>query len=91
MRTSIHADVRSQQRGIPPFIFELLEDFGSEEHIGEGCSLRYFNKRSIRKMESAIGRAVVQRLAPWHDCYKVVGPDGCAITIGHRYKHIRRR
>ncbi len=91
MRTSIHAEIRSQQRGIPPFIHELLDDYGSEEYVGEGCQLKYFNKKSIRKMESAIGRNVVQRLTTWHNCYMIVAPDGCVVTCGHLFRHIRRK
>lgn len=85
-----HFTIRSQQRGIPPLISDLLEEFGDEEHVGNGCRLCYFSRRSLRSMRSALGSAIVERLQPWRRCYKVVGPDGVAITIGHRYKHLRR-
>jgi hypothetical protein len=91
VRNSNHATIRSQQRGIPPLILELLDDYGTEEHVGAGCTVRYFDKKAIRRMGSAIGRVVVARLAPWHDCYKVVSSDGCAITIAHRFRHLRRK
>lgn len=91
MRTSLHAEIRSQQRGIPPLIDVLLDDYGSEEHVGDGRVLKFFTKQSIRRMESSMGRAVVSRLATWHDCYKIVGSDGYSITIGHRFQRVRRK
>ena len=91
MRTSTHAKARSQQRGIPRFIDELLDRYGLDEHVGDGRTVRFFNKVALRRMEREMGRPIVAQFARWFDCYKVVGADGGAITIGHRYRHIRRK
>jgi hypothetical protein len=39
MKSTKHADVRAQQRAIPPFVDWLLDEFGEEEH--DGCQGLY--------------------------------------------------
>lgn len=89
---SLHATVRAQQRGIPPFVGDLLDAYGRESYDGHGGLVRYFDKRSLRLMEREMGREPVRMLARWHDSYKVVSTsDGGIITIGHRHKRIHRK
>lgn len=90
-QTSKHGAARCQQRGIPPLIVSLLDDFGSEEHVGNGCTFHYFDRQALRRMESELGGAVVRLLSQWHRCYKVRAADGTAVTVGHRYKHLKRK
>jgi hypothetical protein len=86
-----HAKVRSQQRGIPPFIDQLLDQYGNEQYDGHGGIILYMDKISIRKMERDMGREPVRLLAQWKDVYKVKSSaDGSTITIGHRVNRIRR-
>lgn len=88
MRT-IHAKKRAQQRGIPPFIDELLARYGREQYDGHGGIIFYFDKQSIRRMERDMGREPVRRLGEWHKAYKVVSSfDGITLTVGKRYKRI---
>jgi len=75
-----HANVRAQQRGIPPMIDQLLDLYGQEQHDGHGAITLYLNKASIRNMESDLGRRPVSRLAEWFDAYKVKSTDGRTIT-----------
>jgi hypothetical protein len=92
MSRHTHAAIRAQQRGIPPLIDAWLDEFGAEEYDGHGSVIRYFSRASIRNMERMLGRAPVRKLASYFDAYKVESShDGCAITIGHRYRRIRRR
>lgn len=86
-----HANVRAQQRGIPPIIDQLLEAYGQEQHDGQGAVIIYLTKASRRRMERDLGRRPVARLAEWLDAYKVRSTDGHTITVGHRYHRIRRR
>ena len=86
-----HADIRAQQRGIPPMVDELLDRYGHEEHDGHGAVLLYMNKDSIRRMERDLGRRPVSRLSEWFDTYKVKGADGRTITVGHRTRRLWRR
>ncbi|CAG1000927.1 hypothetical protein MTYP_02875 [Methylophilaceae bacterium] len=84
-----HAQKRAQQRGIPPFINELLDRYGREHYDGRGGIILYLDKRSIRQMERDMGREPVRRLAEWHGAYKIISVfDGMTITVGKRYKRI---
>ncbi|SEO24684.1 hypothetical protein SAMN05216404_11527 [Nitrosospira multiformis] len=86
-----HAEIRAQQRGIPPMVEQLLDLYGQEEYDGRGAITLYLNKNSIRNMERDLGRRAVSRLAEWFDAYKVKTTDGRTITIGHRTRRLRRK
>ena len=86
-----HAQLRMQQRAIPPFVEQLLDEFGEQQYDGHGAVIYYFNKRSRRQMERAMGHAPVRLLERYLGCYKVEGSrDGSLITIAPRYRRIRR-
>jgi len=86
-----HAVIRSQQRGIPPFIDQMLDLYGHEQYDGHGGVILYLDKNSIRHMERDMGREPVRRFSEWHNAYKVKSSiDGHTITIGHRNTRIRR-
>lgn len=86
-----HASERAQSRGIPPGAIEMLESYGVEEYDGHGCVTRYLSKESRRQMERDWGRPWVSRLEPWLNVYEVCNTDGRIITIGHRFRRIRRK
>jgi hypothetical protein len=91
MNMTHHAGVRSQQRGIPPFIMDCLDNFGEEMYDGHGAIIRYFNRVSRRKMERELGRDLVSKLAQYLNSYKVESLDGTVITAGHLTKRINRK
>jgi hypothetical protein len=86
-----HAEIRAQQRGIPPMVDYLLDLYGQEEHDGHGGIVVYLNKVSIRHMEKDLGRRPVARLSEWLDAYKVKTSSGTTLTMGHRTRRIKRR
>jgi hypothetical protein len=86
-----HAEVRAQQRGIPPMIDQLLDLYGQEAYDGHGAVTLYLDKTSIRNMERDMGRRPVQRLAEWFNAYKVKAISGATITVGHRTRRIWRK
>ena len=84
-----HSSIRSQQRGIPPLIDELLDRYGREVYDGHGGVVVFMDKESIRRMERDLGREPVSRLATWRNAYKVRSiNDGATITVGHRTKRL---
>lgn len=89
MMNSCHADVRAQQRGIPPLIVDWLERFGEEVYDHRGCVVLHFSKRSVRCLERNVGREPVRRMSEYLQCYAVLTTDGKVITVGKRFKHIR--
>lgn len=89
---SRHAQIRAQQRGIPPLIDQLLDLYGHEEYDGHGGVVLYLDKASIRRMERDMGREPVRKLAEWRNAYKVRSSvDGCTITTGCRSARIWRK
>jgi hypothetical protein len=88
---SKHADIRAQQRGIPPLFDELLDRYGQEQHDGHGAVVLFLSKDSIRRMERDFGRRPVSRLSEWLGAYKVRASDGTTITVGHRTRRIWRK
>ncbi len=89
MQTTRHADVRSQQRRIPPFVIDLLLQFGAREAAGEGAEKLFFDKRARQRLQSYVG-SVAPLLEPHLNVYAVVSPSDAVITVGHRLDRIRR-
>ena len=86
-----HASDRAQSRGIPPGAIEMLDRYGVDQYHGNGYITRYISKGSRRQMEHDLGRPWVAQIAPWLNVYKVCSSDGRTITIGHRFKRIKRK
>ena len=92
MSYPLHAQTRAQQRAIPPLIEQWLDEYGEEDYDGHGARRIFFSKRSIRKMERDFGHAPLRKLNEWLNVYKVEDSrSGQIITIGHRYRHLRRK
>ena len=91
MTSTQHAQIRMQQRGIPPLIDQWLSEFGEEQYDGHGGVRRYFSRKSIRTMERVLGREPVRRMAEYLDAFKVESShDGRTLTVGHQTKRVRR-
>ena len=87
-----HAQVRMQQRAIPPLVEKLLDEFGERQFDGHGAVISYFSKESRRRMEREMGRDPVRVLERYLDYYMVEGSrDGHLITIAPRKRRISRR
>jgi hypothetical protein len=89
-----HARARQQQRGVSTEIQRWLIDYGDKTYDGHGAVLRYFSKRSLKRVVDTIGTDAVRRHHEDLRCYLVQdATDGCVITVGKRFKQrrIRRR
>jgi hypothetical protein len=86
-----HAEVRAQQRGIPPLIDQLLDLYGREQHDGHGAVVLFMSKTSIRNLERDLGRKPFAQLSQWLGTYKVKTTDGQTITVGHRTRRLWRK
>ena len=92
MSLSRHAQIRAQQRAIPPLIEQWLDAYGEEDYDGHGACRLFFSKASIRRMERDFGCAPVRKMSEWLNAYKVEdSQSGQIITIGRRYRHWRRK
>lgn len=88
---TLHANLRIQQRAIPPIVIEWLEEYGAEMHDGRGAIKRFFDHRSRKRLARIVGTGVVNRLNDYLDTFLVQTVDGTIITVGHRTKRVRRR
>ena len=88
MRATTHAIARCQQRGVPPFVVDLLLRFGRREHDHRGAEIVFFDRRAKKEVESYTGGSI-GKLSEQMDTYAVVS-DGCVITVGVRHKRINR-
>lgn len=86
-----HAQVRAQQRAIPPLVDRLLDEFGDEEHDGRGAIRVYFSQASRRRMERALGHQAAGLFDRFLSAYRVESTDGQVITRGWRTGRLRRR
>ena len=83
-----HALVRQQQRGIPPLIVDWLLKYGDEKHNHRGAVIRYFSKKSKRRLRKDIGKLAFRRFEDWLRSY-LVEAEGRVITVGHRTKNLK--
>lgn len=85
-----HAAIRSQQRCVPKLIVDWLADYGEEVYDGHGGVVRFFSRRSIRRMERDFGSVPVRKLSEYLRCYMVeASDDGSVITVGKRHRNAR--
>ena len=91
MSQAKHAQIRAQQRGIPPFVDRWLDEFGEVEHDGHGFMRLYFSHRSMREMERSLGSLPVALFKRYIRAYKIESrADGVTITKSWRTCRIRR-
>jgi hypothetical protein len=89
MHMSKHAQIRKQQRAIPPLIIEWLCKYGCQKRGMNGTTICFFDKGSRRSLTAEVGELVVRRLSDLMDAYLVMSGDNI-VTIGHRYKPLKR-
>ena len=83
---SKHAMHRSQQRAIPPFIVDLVLDYGKSARK-HGADVYFLDNQGRKRIEQALGRKIYTRMIDQLDVYVVC--EGQVITVGHRTKRIK--
>ena len=78
-----HAAIRMKQRGIPPVIVDWLQQFGAEEFDHHGAIRYFFDKRSLKHLQSYLGTQTAGVVEQYRRCYVVVGMDGSVVTTGY--------
>ena len=87
---SLHAQQRSQQRGIPCTVIDILLDCGVSEHSKRGVEVFYLNKRTKIAAAMHMKEIGLKNIDQCLNAYLVESSDGCIITVGHRTKKINR-
>ena len=90
---TLHAQKRMQQRGIPPFVIELLEQFGSSARCPGGAERLTFDKPARARLSHAFGGARgVAMIDRWLRVYMVISDDtGEVVTAAHRSHRFRNK
>ncbi len=87
---TLHAEARLQQRAIPLFVVEMLEEFGSAVRCG-GAERLTFDKAARRRLARHLGGerglCLIER---WLHVYAVVGDNGRLVTASHQTRRFRR-
>ncbi|CAG9172439.1 hypothetical protein LMG23992_02233 [Cupriavidus laharis] len=83
-----HSAIRSQQRGVPPLVIDLLDQFGARRPNARGTEILFFDRRARTRVLAYAG-GLIGRLSEYLDAYAIVA-DGTLITVGCRYKRIRQ-
>lgn len=89
MNMTKHAQARTQQRGIPPLMIDLLEQFGARQKAGDGSVKVFFDKAARRHVKAHVG-GLARFVDDYMDVYAVLANDATVITVGHRLEHISR-
>jgi len=89
MKLTQHAQARTQQRGIPALMIDLLEQFGAKEKARDGSVMLFFDKAARRQIKAYVG-PLSRSIEEYMNVYAVVSCDDHVITVGHRLEHIRR-
>jgi hypothetical protein len=86
---SPHAQVRMQQRAISAEALERLLDFGSVKHLARDKDIVFFDKKAKKRLAKA-DKGVAREVERHFKNYAVVGGNGVVVTVGHRYRRVRR-
>ena len=85
-----HARARMQQRGSRSEALEALLAFGSERHLrGQRCDLVFFDKKAKKRLARAEPEAA-REAGRLIRTYAIVGSNGVVVTVGHRYRRVRK-
>jgi hypothetical protein len=89
-RLTEHAAVRARQRGVDPVVLDCLLAYGTAVHDHQGGEIVVFDRKAFRRLERSVDVTLVRRVADRRTLYAVRGMDGALVTVGYRYRRIRR-
>ena len=90
MNLTRHARQRMQQRGISRQAIDYVLTYGRVSHDHHGGRVIWLDKRCKARLGREEGEQVVRMLDKHLDAYAVMDADGVVMTVGHRYRRIRR-
>ena len=81
-----HATERSQSRGIPPFVMNLVMDHGRRA-FRDGAEVFFLDKSSRKSIRRELGRKLYARIEDQLNVYVVANDQ--VVTAAHRLKRMR--
>ena len=88
---TFHSKKRIKERGVSPFVISLLMKYGDLKYTGGGGIIRFFNKKSKKKMVSDLGRKIFSQISRYLNFYLICSKSNVLITVGRRYKRIKNK
>lgn len=86
---SPHAQARMQQRAISAEALERLLDFGTVRHLDRDKEIVFFDKKAKQRLARS-DKALAREAERLVRTYAVLGGNGVVVTVGHRYRRVRR-
>ena len=86
---SHHAEARMRQRAIPSIIVAWILDYGRDMRH-HGASVYFLNRETRNKLKRDMGAKLYTQIGNRLDAYVVVSDDGTIVTVGRRYKRLKR-
>lgn len=87
---SVHAKVRMQQRGVERELLECLLECGARQYDHKGCEIVFLTDDRLDAIARYESHQLWVRMVAARSIYAVVDADGCVVTMGHRYRRVRR-
>jgi len=79
-----------QQRGIRSDVLEALLDFGSARYLHfRGREVVFFDKKAKKRLAKA-EPAAAREADRLQRTYAIIASDGAVITVGHRFRRVRK-
>jgi hypothetical protein len=78
-----------RQRAISEETLEQLLDFGSVQHLARDKDIVFFDKKAKKRLARA-DKEVAREVERLVRTYAVLGGNGIVVTVGHRYRRVRR-
>ena len=85
MKTTQHAEIRMQQRGIPATVIENIITHGATRKVPGGAVARFMSKKALSSISFKLPKADRIALDRHKNVYVVMDSDH-VITVGHRHK-----
>lgn len=87
---TIHAGIRTQQRGVNRSVLDCLLQYGRHEHDHMGCEVVMFDGGSLAEVARREPRGLWCKADESRSLYAVVNSDGMVVTTGHRFRRVLR-
>lgn len=71
-------------------VLDCLRSYGCSVHDHQGGEIVAFEKRAFRQLVRAIDVALLRRVADLRSLCAVRSMDGALVTVGHRFRRVRR-
>lgn len=84
-----HATERMQQRGLTPYLIELVLDYGDCRPDHRGAEIYYLSKKSKKRLRESLTKEQWIKLDHGLDAF-VVMREGHVVTCGHRFHRVWR-